>query len=120
MPELAHETPSQDELNAYLREHLARSMVAPFGMMPEQLSRSFPTGVAQAFISLRRLDGREFAERAFNAIFAGLNRMNSVPRNHPFWQNTNRRPTIYKLAEFCSVKLAEDPHDLDALWAAAI
>lgn len=120
MPELAHETPSQDELDIYLREHLTRSTFAPFGMMPEQLSRSFSADVARAFISLSRLDGQAFARQAFKAIFAGLNRMNDLPRNHPFWHKTNRRPTIYKLAEFCHMKRIESPGDPELLWAAAI
>jgi hypothetical protein len=120
MPELAHETPSQHELDAYLREHLSHSMFAAFGMTPEQLSQSFPAGVAEAFISLGRLDGQAFALRAFEATFAGLNRMNSLPRSDEFWLNTNRRPTIYKLPDFCRMKLIEDPRDPEALWVAAI
>jgi len=120
LPELAHETPSQDELKGYLQQHWERSIFATYWVTPEQASHWYSPDVAQAFISLQRLDGQAFAVRAFDAIFAGLNRMNRLPRNHPFWQNTNCRPTIYKLGEFCYIIRTEAPRDIDALWAAAI
>src|SRR5258708_18176663 len=120
MPELKHETPSEDELKAYLEEHVAHSMFAPFGMTPEELSRGLPQEAARAFISLKQLDGPEFARRAVQAISAGLKAMNGLPRADAFWRNTNRRPTIYKLPEFCRRTLTEDPRDREALWALAI
>jgi hypothetical protein len=120
MPELAHEIPSQDELKAYLQEHVDGSMFAPFWMSPEQLFHWFLPETARAFITTSDMDGRAFALLAFDAILAGLSRMNSLPRNHPFWQNTNFRPTIYKLPGFCRMQLMRAPHDPEVLWAAAI
>jgi hypothetical protein len=120
MPELKHEVPSESELRAYLQEHFARSVFACFQMPAEQLARSFSGDVARSFEALARMDGLQFAHLAFNAVMDGLTRMNSLPRDHPFWQNTNRRPTIYKLSEFCHLELAEDPANSDALLAAAI
>jgi hypothetical protein len=118
MPELAHETPSEGELKTYLEEHLKSSMLAPFGMTPEQLFKSFTPDLAQAFASLNELDGGLFAQRAIEAIFTGLKMVNGLPRNDPFWQGTNRRPTIYKLAEFCGIK--RGPQNRPVLWVAAI
>jgi len=46
--------------------------------------------------------------------------MNELPRTHPFWHGTNCRPTIYKLAELCRMRLAENREDSMALWAKAI
>lgn len=120
MPELAHEVPSRDELDIYLREHLAQSMLATLNRKPEQLSGLPPSDLARAFTFLSSLDGRTFADLAFHAIFTGLNRMNSLARNHPFWNNTNRRPTIYKLGDSCHMELIESPHDPELLWAEAI
>jgi hypothetical protein len=120
MPELIHETPSESELKAYLEEHLASSMLAPFGMTAEELSKSFCLEVGRAFASLKELDGQAFAQRAIDAIFTGLTMMNGFPRGEPFWRGTNCRPTIYKLGEFCQLERIADPRNLTALWAAAI
>lgn len=120
MPELAHETPSESELKAYLEEHVASSMLAPFGMTGEQLSQSFAPEVARAFVSLRELDGQLFARRAVDAIAVGLAMMNGLARTDVFWRGTNNRPTIYKLGEFCRMKRIEDPRNLALLWVAAI
>ncbi len=120
MPELIHETPSESELKAYLQEHVASSMLAPFGMTAEELSRSFCPEVAQAFVSLKQLDGQAFAQRAIDAISTGLTMMNGLPRSDPFWRGTNCRPTIYKLREFCQLKRIEDPRNHTFLWGAAI
>jgi hypothetical protein len=120
MPELVHETPSESELKAYLEEHVASSMLAPFGMTREQLSQSFAPEVARAFVSLRELDGQSFARRAVDAIAVGLAMMNGLARTDVFWRGTNSRPTIYKLGEFCRMKRIEDPRNLALLWVAAI
>ena len=76
--------------------------------------------VARAFQSLIRMDGREFARFAYQAILTGLERLNQLPRSHPFWRNTNRRPTIYKLGEFCRMELDITPGDPELLQAAAL
>jgi hypothetical protein len=120
MPELIHGTPSEAELKDYLEKHLASSMLAPFGMTAEELSKSFCPEVAQAFISLKELDGQEFAQRAIAAVSTGLTMMNGLPRRDSFWRGTNCRPTIYKLGEFCQLKRIEEPRNLALLWAVAI
>lgn len=94
MPELKHETPSESELGAYLQEHFAGSVFACFEMPTEQLARRFSGDVARFFEALGRMDGLQFAHLAFNALMAGLTRMNSLPRNHPFWRNTNCPPQL--------------------------
>jgi hypothetical protein len=91
-----------------------------FRMSGDEPSKMFGPEAGQAFVSLMKLDGQAFAHRAFDAIFTALTTLNGLPRNDPFWHNTNSRPTIYKLGEFCRRKLTENPSDLAFLWAAAI
>src|SRR5262245_57664333 len=61
------------------------------------------------------LDG-DFIDRIFHAVVAGLYRLDALPRDHPFWENTNRRPTFGKLAEFAEAILRYDPSDHHACW----
>ncbi len=37
-----------------------------------------------------------------------------------FWHHTNLRPTAFKLWEFCSLVLREEPDDLPSLWSVAV
>jgi len=120
MPEIANEIPTHDELQAYWQQHWVRSALRSFEIPPEELMRWYIPEVARAFQSLIRMDGREFARFAYQAILTGLERLNQLPRSHPFWRNTNRRPTIYKLGEFCRLELAIAPGDSELLKAAAL
>jgi hypothetical protein len=49
------------------------------------------------------------------AIIDGFRRLDALPREHPFWNQTNRRPTRGKLREFCDHLLRENPGDVSAL-----
>jgi hypothetical protein len=120
MPELAHEIPTEDEHWAYLQQHLHGSAYIYAFTPREELVRCFHPEVLAAMLWFLPFGGRELADRAITAIWSGLRRMNQLPRNHPFWHDTNCRPTYYKLGEFCRLELAESPDDLQALWALAV
>ena len=49
MPELANESPCQDELRVYLQEHMARSMFAPLGMTAEAIGPFIPARPCAGF-----------------------------------------------------------------------
>ncbi len=51
---------------------------------------------------------------------ASMLRLNSLPRTDVFWHNTNLRPTVFKLWEFCYLVLREEPDDLPSLWSLAV
>lgn len=48
------------------------------------------------------------------AIIDGFRRLDALPREHSFWDQTNRRPTLGKLHEFCDHLLRENPRDVSA------
>jgi hypothetical protein len=60
-----------------------------------------------------------FSGRIRAAIYDGFRRLDSLPRDDPFWQGTNRRPTLSKLPDFCAKLLERDPGDARALWTMA-
>src|SRR6185295_13901977 len=47
----------------------------------------------------------------------GLKRLNSIPSDDPFWANTNREPTLYKMGCYFSKNL--DRHNEDHVWIVA-
>ncbi len=100
MPELSCEHPSREELQSYLNEHWESTREGidylrnEFGIDFENLSA-------------------KFYEVTLNSLY----RLNDFPRENQFWQNTNNKPTIYKLDEFCQLKLDENSKDILALWA---
>ena len=106
MPELLHEIPSDQELQAYCDEHFQKSVLF--------LTRGSLPGAAIA--SLGALGCDEFGRFAMSSIFKSLRRLNQLPRTDPLWANTNNRPTIYKVSEFCEQILARDPDDFLSLW----
>jgi hypothetical protein len=59
----------------------------------------------------------ELARFVDQKITSGILRLNALPDADPFWVNTNREPTISKMADFCVQLLKTDPQDLDARWA---
>lgn len=63
--------------------------------------------------------GRDFvASMAIHCIQA-FTRLDALPRDDPFWNGTNRRPTQYKLYDFCQKDLADNPDDIDTVWRRA-
>jgi hypothetical protein len=79
---------------------------------------------------------REVAERVCSAFSAphldealtgrlrwrlldGLRRLDALPRDDPFWQGTNRRPTLGKLRDLAERELHRGPRPAWACWAYA-
>lgn len=116
MPEIRNEVPSDDELREYFelsaKENLLHLLVA------EESTCAAVIGArhAAAATTVRTIAGDEFYRRAYYSVLANLRRLNQLPRTHPFWTNTNLRPTYPKLAEYCEMLLAADPVDEIALW----
>lgn len=51
-------------------------------------------------------------------IVTGFRRLDALPREHPFWEQSNRRPTLGKLSAFSAYVLRDEPRDLSALRTA--
>src|SRR5262249_44135392 len=105
MPELKYEIPIDGELREYFLEHFAFLVKGEMLVSPERAGDS----------ELRARCDR-LIKKAGELIFASLQWLNRLKRTDPFWRGTNRRPTVYKLIEFCDVTLKENPGDELALW----
>jgi hypothetical protein len=68
--------------------------------------------------SLTGLD-TDFVERLQYNVAAAFYRLDNLPREHPFWDNTNRRPTFGKLHDFAEALLRHNPADQNAAWILA-
>jgi hypothetical protein len=79
--------------------------------------RQLAEQVRSAF-SGRHLDDA-FAGRLRRALYDGLCRLDALPRNDPFWVDTNRRPTLGKIRELAGQLLGRGTADAWACWAFA-
>jgi hypothetical protein len=116
MPELLHEFPSDEELQAYCDEHFLRSAFWLMRQSRSELESMYPPETLLAVESLRALGCEDFCRRGMESIRDSLRRLNRLPRTDPLWVNTNSRPTIYKLPGFCKRILSEEPGDVLSLW----
>jgi hypothetical protein len=110
MPEIKNELPTDQELREYFMEH--------YGYLVDLLSHKDLDADSEPLRALRLLPGlgcEEFLSTSLESIFASLQRLNRLSRTDPFWNNTNKRPTVFKLDEFCRLILEEDPSDALAL-----
>ena len=117
--ELEHEFPSDDELRRHLAEHLKSSPLCWTAQRVEGHECRALVGIPElegALADLHTLGVDRFIVRATESILSSLRRLNNLPRSDPFWLNTNNRPTIFKLCEFCKRILRTDPGDKLALW----
>jgi hypothetical protein len=119
MNERLSETPSSDELRAYVLENAKMSAVAwcvpnsEFAdgkLAPEYLAslRAFPL-----------VGGALFVQRLLDALVEALERLNALSRDDPFWGGRNLRPTLLKLRDHNAEILRKNPDDRVALWAQA-
>jgi hypothetical protein len=58
-----------------------------------------------------------FAGLLREGIVAGLSRLDALPRDDPFWEKTNRRPTLSKLGDLSGRLLARGQTEEWACWA---
>src|SRR5271166_5537485 len=61
----------------------------------------------------------EFILRLRRGVLDGFQRLDALPRDDPFWDRTNHRPTLGKAFEFSRKLHAVDPGDVRALWTLA-
>jgi hypothetical protein len=99
MPELCSEHPSREELQSYFNEHWRNTKE-----------------VIVFFRDEFGIDSEKLYARLYDSILNSLYRLNDFPREDKFWHNTNVKPTIFKLNEFCWLKLEADENDRLALW----
>ena len=107
MPELQNEIPTKEELYRYFMERCARLMQPDVQTDNDNLAEAF------------RLGCKQLLRRTGECIFESLQRLNQLPRTDPFWRNTNKRPTIFKLDQFGRRELDIKPDDRQALWMLA-
>jgi hypothetical protein len=77
--------------------------------------RDLAEQVRSAFSGARLDQG--FAGRLREAIFVGLSRLDALPRDDPFWNGTNRRPTLHKISDLAGQVLERGPKEEWACWA---
>src|SRR6185369_9924150 len=107
MPELKNEIPDQPELLEYFLKHF------PWMATPNEPSfRDVPLSAE----AQTRHGCLEFQEKIGQVIWSALNELNALDRSHPFWTNTNRRPTVFKLEDLAGMRLTADATDEFALW----
>jgi len=116
VPELRDEVPSDEALQAYCEEHLRNSIFSLIASSRLELERTYAADIVLAIETLHTVGGERFCELAMSSILDSLRRLNRLPRTDPFWVNTNKRPTIYKLPDFCKGILIDEPHDVLSLW----
>jgi hypothetical protein len=58
----------------------------------------------------------EFVEAMTDHFVEGFRRLDAIPREDPFWDGTNRRPTSNKMYSYCEKALRDNPDDIQALW----
>jgi hypothetical protein len=53
----------------------------------------------------------DFLHTLIERFVEGFRRLDGLPRDDPFWQGSNRRPTRYKMGDYCRKLAEEDPDD---------
>ena len=116
--ELEHEIPSANELLDYV---LCKLEDSPFvGLIPElPLSPDREQWSGELF-AFAEVGGTSFGRLAVDTLLRAHERLNALPRSDSFWENTNRRPTQFKITDFCNRLLSSNPHDVDALRTLAV
>ena len=107
MPELKNEIPTGQELYQYFMEHCSWLMEPAVQTENSSISEAYRLGCDRLLLKVGE------------TIFESLQQLNNLSRTDPFWQNTNRRPTIFKLDEFGRFVMKTIPDDPQALWMLA-
>ncbi|HEU4391816.1 MAG TPA: hypothetical protein VFV34_28780, partial [Blastocatellia bacterium] len=118
MPEIKNEIPSDRELGDYFIDHINGSClaVAYYGAaVQEHRSQEW----AKPLVALYEIGFGQTVKQIADSILDSLHRLNRLPRSDPFWDNTNKRPTIFKLNDFCKRLLRENPDDVLCLRCSA-
>jgi hypothetical protein len=99
MSEIKSEIPTDEELNTYFQAYWQEQDESI-----KKLSAKYEIDFHRTF------------ENLHDSILKSLQRLNKLARDNSFWNNTNKRPTIYKLDDYCNLLLKENPNDTLALW----
>ena len=119
MQERLSETPTDEELREYLLEHARMSALA-WSVEGSQFDyATVHQWYAATLRSVRGAGADEFVEKVIEALYEGLKRLNAVPRDDPFWESGNRRPTLFKLRDYNYRVTSKNPDDVGALWVQA-
>src|SRR4051794_4919137 len=119
MQERLSETPSDAELREYLLENVRMSALA-WSLPDSQFDyATVHVWYAATLRAARSAGADEFIGRVVEALYDGLRRLNGVPRDDPFWESGNRRPTLFKLRDYVYRVTGKNPDDVEALWVQA-
>jgi hypothetical protein len=111
VPEIKNEIPSDVELRAYLDESQEGWSFSMLLQFPKHQVHYRPEVVeALGFLKSHSICNY-FLDSAYNTLYEALKRLNRLSRDDPFWKNTNRRPTIFKLTEYSDRVLSASPND---------
>lgn len=119
-PPFENEVPTEAELSAYLFDRLKSSGIAMLSHHPHSEIQLHPdVNEALDYLSASPLRER-FLHTAHGTLLGELQRLNRLPRDNPFWLNTNRRPTLFKLRDFAAHGQNADPQDAPSLLTQAV
>lgn len=119
-PPFENEVPTDAELSAYLFDRLESSGISMLSGHPHPGVVFHPDVVeALDFLSKSPLCER-FLSTTLGVLLGELRRLNSLPRSDPFWHNTNRRPTLFKLGDFAGYVQRTNPGDAQSLLTQAV
>jgi len=66
-----------------------------------------------------RYAGEGFVNQLRAALVDSFRRLDALPRDDPFWEGTNHRPTLAKIAAFAEYLVESNAKDELALWSLA-
>lgn len=119
MADRLSETPTDDELREYLIDHAKMSAIA-WGIPDSEFSTGKLDPVYVASLrAFPQVGGGLFFQKVLDILLDALRRLNAVPRDDPFWDDQNKRPTLYKLRDFNARVIQKNPNDALALWTQA-
>ena len=119
MPEIEKEIPSDAELWKYFLELRSMTAFQWAYMSVEENKQCYHELLYRSILSLNKTGSLEFITIACDWIFKSLKRLNQLPRTDHFWVGTNKRPTIFKLQEFCLLLLNKSSRDENPLCTLA-
>ncbi len=88
-------------------------------MIPEEEVAAYADEVLDSLLAVRPVEDTALLQRVRDCVRLSLQRLNDLPPDDPFWDQTNRRPTVYKASEWEARRLAAHPRDESAAWAVA-
>lgn len=113
------DTPTDDELRRYVLANARMSAIAWAVPNSEFADGMLAPDYVATLRAFPLVGGSLFVEKVLDSIGDALCRLNALPRDDPFWEGRNPRPTLYKLRDFNAHVLRSNPDDVRALWTQA-